>query len=217
MPGIIRRGSPNPYVAGPATWPCAGWSAMMAAPGKPARASHRKRARWASTLRCRSTVSEAPIPEVRVAARSLRRRHRGCRAGRGAAIPPSRYVCTTPCSNPGALIHLRVGPPGRVQDPELTDTSLSTDLLLLDRCFAELRKVEPRAQHWQAKVVGQVQDSPGARERFDGVHGLPFRLPRRYQRETDFLRYTRGPRAAAAVPSRDGTCAQRAPCRSPHG
>lgn len=72
----------------------------------------------------------------------------------------------------GALIHLRVGPPGRVQDPELTDTSLSTDLLLLDRCFAELRKVEPRAQHWQAKVMGQVQDSPGARERFDGVRGF---------------------------------------------
>ena len=72
----------------------------------------------------------------------------------------------------GALIHLRVGPPGRVQDPELTDTTLSTDLLLLDRCFAELRKVEPRAQHWQAKVVGQVQDSPGARERFDGVRGF---------------------------------------------
>jgi chemotaxis receptor (MCP) glutamine deamidase CheD len=72
----------------------------------------------------------------------------------------------------GALVHLRVGPPGRVQDPELTDTTLSTDLLLLDRCFAELRKSEPRAQHWQAKVVGQVQDSPGARERFDGVRGF---------------------------------------------
>ena len=56
-----------------------------------------------------------------------------------------------------------------MQDPELTDTSLSTDLLLLDRCFVELRKVEPRAQHWQAKVVGQVHDTPGARERFDGV------------------------------------------------
>jgi chemotaxis receptor (MCP) glutamine deamidase CheD len=54
----------------------------------------------------------------------------------------------------GALVHLRVGPPGRVQDPELTDTTLSTDLLLLDRCFEELRKSEPRAQHWQAKVVG---------------------------------------------------------------
>ena len=72
----------------------------------------------------------------------------------------------------GALVHLRVAPPGRVQDPELTDTSLSTDLLLLDRCFAELRESEPRAQHWQAKVVGQVQDSPGARERFDGVRGF---------------------------------------------
>ena len=72
----------------------------------------------------------------------------------------------------GALVHLRVGPPGRVHDPELTDTTLSTDLLLLDRCFAELRKSEPRAQHWQAKVVGQVQDAPGARERFDGVQSF---------------------------------------------
>lgn len=72
----------------------------------------------------------------------------------------------------GALVHLRVAPPGRVQDPELTDTTLSTDLLLLDRCFAELRKSEPRAQHWQAKVVGEVQDSPGARERFDGVRSF---------------------------------------------
>jgi chemotaxis receptor (MCP) glutamine deamidase CheD len=72
----------------------------------------------------------------------------------------------------GALIHLRVAPPGRIQDPELTDTTLSTDLLLLDRCFAELRRSEPRAQHWQAKVVGQVQDSAGARERFDGVRGF---------------------------------------------
>jgi len=72
----------------------------------------------------------------------------------------------------GALIHLRVAPPGRVQDPNLTDTTLSTDLLLLDRCFVELRKCEPRAQHWQAKVVGQVQDLPGARERFDGVRSF---------------------------------------------
>jgi chemotaxis receptor (MCP) glutamine deamidase CheD len=56
-----------------------------------------------------------------------------------------------------------------VQDPGLTDTTLSTDLLLLDRCFSELRKAEPRAQHWQAKVAGQVQDTPGGRERFDGV------------------------------------------------
>jgi chemotaxis receptor (MCP) glutamine deamidase CheD len=72
----------------------------------------------------------------------------------------------------GALIHLRVAPPGRVQDPNLTDTTLSTDLLLLDRCFIELRKSEPRAQHWQAKVVGHVQDLPGARERFDGVQSF---------------------------------------------
>ena len=114
----------------------------------------------------------------------------------------------------GALIHLRVAPPGRVQDPNLTDTTLSTDLLLLDRCFIELRKSEPRAQHWQAKVVGQVQDLPGARERFDGIQSFLIGVPRRRQREAGFLRYARGPRAIAAISSRNGSCSQRAPCRS---
>ena len=87
----------------------------------------------------------------------------------------------------GALVHLRVGPPGRVQDPELTDTTLSTDLLLLDRCFVELRKSEPRAQHWQAKVVGQVQDLPGARATIRRRAELPVGVPERHQCEADFL------------------------------
>jgi chemotaxis receptor (MCP) glutamine deamidase CheD len=120
------------------------------------------------TLNVQVAVSEAPVPEIRV--------------------DPDHFDVTTTdvvlvaqlkstfalclydaVLESGALVHLRVGPPGRVQEPELTDTTLSTDLLLLDRCFAELRKVEPRAQHWQAKVVGQVQDLPGARQRFEGV------------------------------------------------
>jgi chemotaxis receptor (MCP) glutamine deamidase CheD len=69
----------------------------------------------------------------------------------------------------GAMLHLRAGPPGRSSDPNLTDNTLSTDLLLLDRCLSDLCKCEPRAKHWQAKVVGHVEDTPGARERFEGI------------------------------------------------
>ena len=129
--------------------------------------------------------------------------------------PPLRYVCTTRCSNPARSMHLRVGPPGRVQDPELTDTTLSTDLLLLDRCFVELRKVEPRAQHWQAKVVGQVQDSARGPRAIRRRAEFPVGVPERRQREAGFLRYPRGSRAIAAISSRNGSRSQRAPCRSP--
>ncbi|MEP7312303.1 MAG: hypothetical protein ABI859_06950 [Pseudomonadota bacterium] len=69
----------------------------------------------------------------------------------------------------GALLHLRVGPPGRATDPELTDTSLTTDLMLLDRCLSELRRIDGRAKHLQAKVVGQIEDGGGAHERFDAI------------------------------------------------
>ena len=35
----------------------------------------------------------------------------------------------------GALLHMQIGRPGRVADPELTDNTLSTNLLLLDKCI----------------------------------------------------------------------------------
>jgi chemotaxis receptor (MCP) glutamine deamidase CheD len=116
-------------------------------------------------------VSEAPVPEVRVEPDHFDVVNRDVVLV--ARLESTFALCLYDAVlESGALVHLRVGPPGRVQDPELTDTTLSTDLLLLDRCFVELRKSEPRAQHWQAKVVGQVQDSPGARERFDGVQSF---------------------------------------------
>jgi chemotaxis receptor (MCP) glutamine deamidase CheD len=116
-------------------------------------------------------VSEAPVPEIRVEPDHFDVVTRDVVLV--AELNSTFALCLYDAVlESGALIHLRVGPPGRVQDPELTDTTLSTDLLLLDRCFAELRRSEPRAQHWQAKVVGQVQDSPGARERFDGVRSF---------------------------------------------
>lgn len=116
-------------------------------------------------------MSEAPVPEVRVEPDHFDVVNRDVVLV--ARLESTFALCLYDAVlESGALVHLRVGPPGRVQDPELTDTTLSTDLLLLDRCFAELRKSEPRAQHWQAKVVGQVQDTPGARERFDGVQSF---------------------------------------------
>jgi len=116
-------------------------------------------------------VPEAPVPEIRVEPDHFDIANRDVVLV--AELNSTFALCLYDAVlESGALVHLRVGPPGRVQDPELTDTTLSTDLLLLDRCFAELRKSEPNAKHWQAKVVGQVQDSPGARERFDGVQSF---------------------------------------------
>ena len=64
---------------------------------------------------------------------------------------------------------MQVGRPGRANDPELTDNTLSTDLLLLDRCLGDLRLVEPRAKHWQAKLVAHVGEARGDRERMLGI------------------------------------------------
>jgi chemotaxis receptor (MCP) glutamine deamidase CheD len=70
----------------------------------------------------------------------------------------------------GALLHMQVGRPGRANDPELTDNTLSTDVLLLDRCLADLREYEPRAKHWQAKLVAHVGgDARGDRERMQSM------------------------------------------------
>ena len=129
------------------------------------------RAPGKKALYYQTTVPEAPVPEIRVEPDHFDVVSRDVVLV--AELNSTFALCLYDAVlESGALVHLRLGPPGRVQDPELTDTTLSTDLLLLDRCFEELRKSEPRAQHWQAKVVGQVQDAPGARERFDGVQSF---------------------------------------------
>jgi hypothetical protein len=56
----------------------------------------------------------------------------------------------------GALLHLRVAPVGRLEDPDITDTTLTTDLLLLDRCLSELRRCEPRAKHRRGKATLRI-------------------------------------------------------------
>ncbi len=72
----------------------------------------------------------------------------------------------------GGLVHLRIVPPGRVQEPDVTDTTLATDLLLLDRCMVDLRAAEPRAHHWQAKLVAHLPEHDAGRQRFVSMRAL---------------------------------------------
>lgn len=92
-------------------------------------------------------------------------------------------LCATLCSSfalclydevqeGGALLHMQIGRPGRVADPELTDNTLSTNLLLLDRCITELRHSDPRARHWQAKFVAHADERRGGRELALGVQSF---------------------------------------------
>ena len=66
----------------------------------------------------------------------------------------------------GGMVHLRIVPPGCLNDPTVTDTTLATDLLLLERCMVDLRAAEPRAHHWQAKVIAHLPEQDAGRQRF---------------------------------------------------
>lgn len=73
----------------------------------------------------------------------------------------------------GALVHVQAGKPGRVgNNPDLTDNTLSTDLLLLDRCLAELREAEPRARHWQARFVAHADPHAGGFDRLSALQAF---------------------------------------------
>jgi chemotaxis receptor (MCP) glutamine deamidase CheD len=61
----------------------------------------------------------------------------------------------------GALLHLRCIV--RTAKPaDMTDTTLATEMLLLDRCLAALRETCPAARHLQARIVVHLADSPQA-------------------------------------------------------
>jgi chemotaxis receptor (MCP) glutamine deamidase CheD len=61
----------------------------------------------------------------------------------------------------GALLHLRCIV--RASKPaDMTDTTLATELLLLDRCLAALRETVPGARHLQARIVVHLADVPHA-------------------------------------------------------
>jgi chemotaxis receptor (MCP) glutamine deamidase CheD len=68
----------------------------------------------------------------------------------------------------GALLHLRFII--RSQKPaDVTDTTLATELLLLDRCIESLREAMPHARNMQAKIAAHLPDNPDAQRACDSV------------------------------------------------
>jgi chemotaxis receptor (MCP) glutamine deamidase CheD len=68
----------------------------------------------------------------------------------------------------GALLHLRFII--RTAKPEdVTDTTLATELLLLDRCIESLREAMPGARNLQAKIAAHLPDNPEAQRACDTV------------------------------------------------
>jgi chemotaxis receptor (MCP) glutamine deamidase CheD len=62
----------------------------------------------------------------------------------------------------GALLHLRCII--RAAKPvDVTDTTLATELLLLDRCLEALRAAAPAARQLQARIVAHLSESSHAR------------------------------------------------------
>jgi len=75
----------------------------------------------------------------------------------------------------GALLHLRCIV--RASKPaDVTDTTLATELLLLDRCVASLRGAAPAARHLQARIVVHLADAPQA----EATCGMVVALVKRY-------------------------------------
>src|SRR5579862_8702461 len=68
----------------------------------------------------------------------------------------------------GALLHLRciVRGPNPV---DITDTTLATELLLLDRCVESIREIAPTARNLQSRIVVHLADYPGAQQTSETV------------------------------------------------
>jgi len=72
----------------------------------------------------------------------------------------------------GALLHLRCIVKSS-KPTDVTDTTLATELLLLDRCLESLRETAPAARHLQARIVVHLLDEPPqARSSCDTVVAL---------------------------------------------
>ena len=61
----------------------------------------------------------------------------------------------------GALLHLRFIIRS-AKPADVTDTTLATELLLLDRCIESLREAAPNAKNLQAKLAAHLPDNPDA-------------------------------------------------------
>jgi chemotaxis receptor (MCP) glutamine deamidase CheD len=68
----------------------------------------------------------------------------------------------------GALLHLRFIV--RAAKPaDVTDTTLATELLLLDRCIESLREIAPNAKNLQAKLATHLPENLEAQRGCDNV------------------------------------------------
>ena len=63
---------------------------------------------------------------------------------------------------PGALLHLRISPPRNTPAPDVTDSVLTGDLMLLEQTIKSLRHIAPGARYWQCKLVAQLPDGDQA-------------------------------------------------------
>lgn len=59
------------------------------------------------------------------------------------------------------LLHLRYVATSNDQPLDLTDNTLSSDLLLMDRFCKELRQLGARKQSWRVNIHGHTPDTPG--------------------------------------------------------
>ncbi len=61
----------------------------------------------------------------------------------------------------GGLLHLRFVPHSLSKPADLTDNTLSSDLLLLDRFCKELRSAGARKQSWRVQLIGHIPVTDG--------------------------------------------------------
>lgn len=61
----------------------------------------------------------------------------------------------------GGLLHLRYVATANDKPVDLTDNTLSSDLLLMDRFCKELRAAGARKQSWRVSIFGHTPDMPG--------------------------------------------------------
>ncbi len=71
----------------------------------------------------------------------------------------------------GALLQLRCV--AKASKPaDATDTTLATEMLLLDRCLEALRAIAPGARHLQGRIVAHLADAPHAQALCESVVSL---------------------------------------------
>lgn len=61
----------------------------------------------------------------------------------------------------GGLLHLRFVPHNQAKPLDLTDNTLSSDLLLLDRFCKDLRAEGARKQSWRVRLIGHIPTTNG--------------------------------------------------------